>query len=144
MCVVQIDVSSSPKENNQPTSNDECSSHIHGQCRENVEEDKVSNLEYHEQSRDVYPSDGGEFDRSQVERGTVERKQDGASEKERDPRWQRRMMEGNSYSSIARRFKYGRGKHEQEDPHALCSQALKEGASKTAPSNYSVHDAFRY
>ena len=125
MCVVQIDVSSSPKENNQPACNDECSSHIHGRCRKNVEEDEVSDLEHNEQGSDVHPRDGGELNGSEIERGTVKGKQDGAGDKEDNPSRQRRMVERNSYSSIACRFKYGRGKHEQEGLHALCSQALK-------------------
>ena len=125
MCMLQISASSSPIENNQPTSDDECASDIHGRRRKNVEEDKVSNLKYHEQSRDVYPGYGGELNGGQIERSTVKGKQDGAGEKEGNPSRQRRMVERNSHSSVARRFKYGRGKHEQEDLHALCSQALK-------------------
>ena len=125
MCMVQINVSSSPKKDDQPPGHHERSTHIHGGCRKDVEEDKVSNLEYHEQSRDVYPRDGGEFDGSQIERGAVECKQDRAGEKKADARQQGRMVQRNSHNRIARRFKCGRGKHEQENLHASCSQAPK-------------------
>jgi len=101
MYVIQFDVSSSPKENNQPTSNDECSSHIHGRGRKSMEEDEVSDLEHHEQGSDVHPRDGGELDGSQIERGTLKGKQDGAGDKEDSPSRQRRMVERNSYGSIA-------------------------------------------
>jgi len=68
-----------PKENNQPAGHDECSAQIHGRCWNHVEEDEVCNLEHHKQGRDVDACDGGELNRSQVERSAVQAEQDDAN-----------------------------------------------------------------
>jgi len=87
-----------------------------------VEEDEIGDLKYNEQRRDVHPRNAGELDWGQVERCAVEGEENGACEKEADPRLQGRMMQSNSYSGITRRFEHGSGKDEQEDLHAQCSQ----------------------
>ena len=116
---------SSAEQDDQPARYDERPAYMDRSRRKRGEEDEIGNLKYNEQRRDVHPRNARELDRSQVERCAVNGEENAACENERDPRRQRRMMQGNSNNGITRCFKNCSGKTEQENLHAQCSQSHK-------------------
>jgi hypothetical protein len=79
---------SSAEQNNQPARYDECPTYIDRSRRKSVEEDEIGDLKHNEQRRDVQPGNASELNRGQVERCAIEGEEDGACEKEADPRRQ--------------------------------------------------------
>jgi hypothetical protein len=84
---------------------------------EEVKEDEIGDLKDNEQRRDVYPGNAGELNWRQIERCSIQRKQDSACEKKANPPSEGRMMQSNSESGIARCLKNSSRQHEQKYLH---------------------------